>query len=116
MSTSIRSPETETSATAGRISWAAPGAAQIVLHLEAVVAVANGGEVEVRQGLAGGGQIAQAAQLHGDLAGLYRELWNSTWPAFVVESEDEHTNGGRDARLHRGSWPIGCRPNTQFCK
>ena len=34
----------------------------------------------------------------------YRELWNSTWPAFQVESEDEHTNGGRDARLDRGSW------------
>ena len=33
----------------------------------------------------------------------YRELWNSTWPAFQVEGEDEHTNGGRDARLHRGS-------------
>ncbi len=36
--------------------------------------------------------------------GEYKELWNSTWPAFAVESEDEHTNGGRDARLHRGSW------------
>jgi 1,4-alpha-glucan branching enzyme len=34
----------------------------------------------------------------------YRELWNSTWPAFAVESEDEHANGGRDARLHRGAW------------
>jgi 1,4-alpha-glucan branching enzyme len=32
----------------------------------------------------------------------YRELWNSTWPAFAVEGEDEHTNGGRDAHLHRG--------------
>jgi hypothetical protein len=28
----------------------------------------------------------------------YRELWNSTWPAFQVEWEDEPTNGGRDAR------------------
>jgi 1,4-alpha-glucan branching enzyme len=36
--------------------------------------------------------------------GVYRELWNSTWPAFAVEWEDEHTNGGRDARLHRGDW------------
>lgn len=36
--------------------------------------------------------------------GLYKELWNSTWPAFAVEWEDEHTNGGRDARLHRGAW------------
>lgn len=34
----------------------------------------------------------------------YKELWNSTWPAFAVENEDEHSNGGRDARLHRGSW------------
>jgi hypothetical protein len=33
----------------------------------------------------------------------YRELWNSTWPAFAVlgEEEDEHTNGGRDARCPR---------------
>jgi 1,4-alpha-glucan branching enzyme len=35
---------------------------------------------------------------------VYRERWNSTWPAFAVENEDEHTNGGRDAHLHRGSW------------
>lgn len=38
-------------------------------------------------------------------SGTYRELWNSTWPAFAIvsESEDqhEHTNGGRDARLGR---------------
>jgi 1,4-alpha-glucan branching enzyme len=33
----------------------------------------------------------------------YRELWNSTWPAFAVESEDEHTNGGREARIGSGS-------------
>jgi 1,4-alpha-glucan branching enzyme len=33
--------------------------------------------------------------------GLYRELWNSTWPAFVVEGEDEHGNGARDAQLSR---------------
>jgi 1,4-alpha-glucan branching enzyme len=36
--------------------------------------------------------------------GSYRELWNSTWPAFAVENEGEHTNGGRDARLTRDSW------------
>lgn len=36
--------------------------------------------------------------------GRYRELWNSTWPAFQVEFEDEHANGGRDARLRRGDW------------
>ena len=35
--------------------------------------------------------------------GTYRELWNSTWPAFAIagESEGEHSNGGRDARLRR---------------
>jgi 1,4-alpha-glucan branching enzyme len=36
--------------------------------------------------------------------GRYRELWNSTWPAFAVEGEDEHTNGGRDATLRREDW------------
>jgi 1,4-alpha-glucan branching enzyme len=38
-------------------------------------------------------------------AGVYRELWNSTWPAFAIACEDEgeHSNGGREARLHRGS-------------
>jgi 1,4-alpha-glucan branching enzyme len=35
--------------------------------------------------------------------GNYRELWNSTWPAFQVEFEDEHTNGGREAWLNRTS-------------
>jgi len=37
-------------------------------------------------------------------SGEYRELWNSTWPAFAIEAEHEgeHTNGGRDVRLHRG--------------
>jgi 1,4-alpha-glucan branching enzyme len=35
--------------------------------------------------------------------GLYRERWNSTWPAFQVEWEDEHANGGRDAWLHAGA-------------
>lgn len=36
--------------------------------------------------------------------GTYRELWNSSWPAFAIhaEHEQEHTNGGRDARLQRG--------------
>jgi hypothetical protein len=33
--------------------------------------------------------------------GAYREWLNSTWPAFAVEDEDEHTNGGRDAGLRR---------------
>ena len=32
-------------------------------------------------------------------AGAYWELWNSTWPAFAVEGEDEHGNGGCEARL-----------------
>jgi hypothetical protein len=33
--------------------------------------------------------------------GSYRELWNSSWPAFAIraEGEGEHTNGGREARL-----------------
>jgi 1,4-alpha-glucan branching enzyme len=36
----------------------------------------------------------------------YRELWNSTWPAFAIqgEQEDEHTNGGRDVRLDGDDW------------
>ncbi len=36
--------------------------------------------------------------------GTYRELWNSTWPDFAIqgEQEDEHTNGGRSAALTRG--------------
>ncbi len=35
--------------------------------------------------------------------GEYCELWNSTWPAFAIqaEHENEHANGGREARLHR---------------
>jgi 1,4-alpha-glucan branching enzyme len=35
--------------------------------------------------------------------GTYCEYWNSTWPAFAIgaEREDEHANGGRDARLDR---------------
>ena len=36
-------------------------------------------------------------------SGEYRELWNSTSPAFAIhaEHEGEHTNGGHGARLHR---------------
>ena len=33
--------------------------------------------------------------------GVYRERLNSTWPAFQVEWEDEHANGGSSAHLHR---------------
>ena len=36
--------------------------------------------------------------------GLYCELWNSTWPAFAVEGEDEHSNGSRNAQLSRNDW------------
>jgi 1,4-alpha-glucan branching enzyme len=36
--------------------------------------------------------------------GLYRERWNSTWPAFAVEEEDEHGNGGLEAQLSRNDW------------
>jgi 1,4-alpha-glucan branching enzyme len=39
---------------------------------------------------------------HMNLPGAsYKELWNSSWPAFQVEWEDEHANGGRDALLYR---------------
>jgi hypothetical protein len=30
-------------------------------------------------------------------------LWNSTWPAFAVEGECEHTKAAA-MRLHHGSW------------
>ena len=38
--------------------------------------------------------------------GTYCELWNSTWPAFAIQAEDEneHMNWGREARLKRGNW------------
>jgi 1,4-alpha-glucan branching enzyme len=38
--------------------------------------------------------------------GNYKELLNSTWGNYRVESEfeDEHSNGGWDAWLNRGSW------------
>lgn len=38
--------------------------------------------------------------------GEYKELLNSTWGNYRVDSEgeDEHSNGGWDARLHRGNW------------
>ena len=32
----------------------------------------------------------------------YKEIFNSSWPAFQVESEPEQTNGGYDARIHSG--------------
>ncbi len=36
--------------------------------------------------------------------GDYRELWNSTWPEFSVQQEDERQvdNGGHDSRLNHG--------------
>lgn len=38
--------------------------------------------------------------------GEYKELVNSTWGDYRVdcEGEDEHSNGGWDARLHRDNW------------
>ena len=38
--------------------------------------------------------------------GDYKELLNSTWSDYRVASEveDEHSNGGWDAHLNRGSW------------
>ena len=32
----------------------------------------------------------------------YKEIFNSSWPAFAVESETEQTNGGYDARITSG--------------
>jgi 1,4-alpha-glucan branching enzyme len=32
----------------------------------------------------------------------YKEIFNSTWPQFRVESEPEHTNGGFDAQIWNG--------------
>jgi 1,4-alpha-glucan branching enzyme len=34
--------------------------------------------------------------------GTYKEIFNSSWPAFRVESEPEHTNGGYDAQISSG--------------
>ncbi|MGD1095057.1 MAG: alpha-amylase family glycosyl hydrolase, partial [Bryobacteraceae bacterium] len=32
----------------------------------------------------------------------YKEIFNSSWPAFQVESESEHSNGGYDAQIYSG--------------
>lgn len=32
----------------------------------------------------------------------YKEIFNSSWPAFQVESETEHSNGGYDAQISSG--------------
>lgn len=32
----------------------------------------------------------------------YKEIFNSSWPDFQVEWEQEHSNGGYDAQIHRG--------------
>jgi hypothetical protein len=32
----------------------------------------------------------------------YKEIFNSSWPEFQVESEPEHTNGGFDAQIWSG--------------
>jgi len=34
--------------------------------------------------------------------GPFKEIFNSSWPAFQVESEPEHTNGGYTARIYSG--------------
>jgi 1,4-alpha-glucan branching enzyme len=36
--------------------------------------------------------------------GTFKEMLNSTWPAFAVENEDEHTNGSSSARLDGNQW------------
>jgi 1,4-alpha-glucan branching enzyme len=51
-----------------------------------------------------GGWSGRVALAELDLPfGTYRELWNSSWPAFAIESESEgeHGNGGREARIER---------------
>jgi hypothetical protein len=32
----------------------------------------------------------------------YKEIFNSSWPAFQVEFEEEHANGGYDAEIGNG--------------
>jgi 1,4-alpha-glucan branching enzyme len=32
----------------------------------------------------------------------YKEIFNSSWPVFQVEFEQEHTNGGHDAEIYSG--------------
>ena len=32
----------------------------------------------------------------------YKEIFNSSWPVFQVEFEQEQTNGGYDARIYTG--------------
>jgi hypothetical protein len=32
----------------------------------------------------------------------YKEIFNSSWPAFQVEFEQEHGNGGYDAQITSG--------------
>src|SRR5208337_4950394 len=32
----------------------------------------------------------------------YKEIFNSSWPVFQVEFEQEHTNGGYDAQIYSG--------------
>jgi len=51
----------------------------------------------------GGGRSAVGLGALNLPGGTYRELWNSTWPAFAVvsETEAERSNGGRDARITR---------------
>jgi hypothetical protein len=46
----------------------------------------------------GGERSLAALNLPG---GEYKELLNSTWGSYRVEGEDEHANGGWNARLRR---------------
>jgi hypothetical protein len=34
--------------------------------------------------------------------GAYKEIFNSSWPDFQVENENEQANGGYDAQITRG--------------
>jgi hypothetical protein len=44
----------------------------------------------------------------------YKEIFNSSWPAFAVESEAERTNGGYDARITSGQI-LNCPSSAQWC-
>ena len=65
----------------------------------------NGGEMFVVLNFGGWAGSKPLAELNLP-DGVYCELWNSTWPAFSIEAEDEdeHMNWGREARLTRGNW------------
>ena len=44
----------------------------------------------------------------------YKEIFNSSWPVFQVEFEQEHTNGGYDAQIISGQI-LTCRMLGRWC-